>query len=223
MCCPAQADILTILHDDALQHLCLTVAQKYISSPSPARTRELIRRMTAPGARGTVDHHALRSSCKPLQRCSDAARPSIYFRAEEQDDVGPYLRKLPSIQMVSIPYSTAACAFQSSLASLHSILPALTFLKLQYAASRPATLEARNAVPRLSKSLLLAWNRTLQSLHLTSFNFAVGSEGGRDANEQGLGFLRSLPVLKVLQLHDVTPSLRSEDIVHCTRLRELAL
>lgn len=155
---------------------------------------------------------ALRSCSARLRTLSDDVRPCIAYLAVKRAEVDPYLRKLPRLNTVSIHYGTDSSEVNNSLTSLHSILPGLQSLSLHHhKKNRVNQVNIAASIDNLS-----LWSSSLQRLELKSISTV-------DTGGSSLGFISKLTALRVLQLDDVRPALKTENIVGCTGLRRLTL
>lgn len=208
-----QEDRLSSLPDDIIHHLSHLLTQLHTNGRRELSWERLVCscRITPK----TAKYQPLRGCCKRLTSISDELRPSIFFHAEQWDEVEPYLQKIPSLKVVSILYNSKDCGVTSSLTSLQNVLSGLTSLTLSH-----STTSSQGYIPitRIDHALLL-WRASLQHLELTKMTCISYAE----SETRGLRFLSYLPSLKTLVLNDVAPVLEAGDIAGCTSLHKLSL
>lgn len=186
-----QDSMLSTLPKDVLYHLCRILMKDSMRAEGADALTQAEQERSASHASIVIQaYRALRSCCKSLRDACDDSRTSMYFRAEDQHHVEPYLQKLPNLNAVSISYGSNTRYIRSSLVSLHSIVPRLASLTLDHETDFHDTDPLTYVRAGVGTSdAILRWSASLQSLQLRRFNFLAQN------GDTGLAFLSQLTSL----------------------------
>lgn len=232
-----QVDRLSSLPADVLRNLCRILSTHDTTYPSNP-DHGLVTHNTVLKSNNTVlkrgntfAFQALRSCCKRLAAVSDEIRTSVLCHYFVLDKVGPFLRKLPHMESVSIGFNsiqnTNVC---EKLLFLYSILPSLESLKLLGNGGGNPLLKGSphfSVFPVFTcicnlegvDLALLLWNKTMRHLDLSNITCTYNST----RPSCGLAFLSELTALQSLRLHDFYPIMGPWELSGCTGLLKLDL
>lgn len=224
-----QPDRLSTLPAEILLRLTGVLSTMFANKQPEDRSFDVPTDQAEPQGEETT-YQPMRLCCRTLRDACDASRTSIGFFAKDQANMTNLLPRVRlGLVQVRIIYTPDSSNIQHSLTNLHSILPGLTSLLLEYQPAPEGNhnieegndMEEDNPNPDVAMTnLVLLWRDTLRRLKLTNVTCtpSVGIPG-----DNGLMFLSHLLLLQTLELAFVFPFLTGANVAGCAILTRLDL